>query len=119
MARVSLKAQLAKIERQKKRLEEQERSLRARASIERRKQENQQKMIVGSYMQLRLTRADDERAKRAREWFLEDFPKFLTRPRDREIMAEFIAAVRTSASSQNSDFADDQATDAKAVGAAS
>lgn len=92
MARSTIEERLAKLEEQKRQLEEQERALRARMSESRRKVETRQRILLGAFMLHQLGRTDPS-VQTMKEFVARELPGFLTKPRDREAMAEVLTAL--------------------------
>ena len=92
MARSTIEERLAKLEEQKRQLEEQERALRARMSEGRRKIETRQRILLGAFLHYQLGR-NDPSVQAIRAFVARELPGFLTKPRDREVMAEVLDAL--------------------------
>jgi hypothetical protein len=89
MARTPLEERLEILEERKRQLEEQTRTLRARLTSEKRKQDTRKRIMLGSFL---LHRLEQERPESPvlRDLLQRELPGFLTRDRDRELLAELL-----------------------------
>lgn len=89
MASATLQERLAKLEGEKRRIEARAASLRARVNQQNRKDDTRRRILLGAFLLNQLARGGN-RNDNIKQWVADELPKFLTKERDRQVLAAFL-----------------------------